>query len=67
MLRKTPENMIDGLTDPLYDPIQVYKKETKTKRKCLLSIWLLSNVVTFMFGFYVKEHWFTDNSVDGSI
>jgi len=61
MIRKAPENMIHGLNDPLYDPIQVYKKDTKRKRKCLLSIWLLSNVVTFMLGIYAKEHWFADN------
>ena len=58
MMRKTTGNMMNNtdnnLEDPLYDPIQVYKNENKTKQKCIIAIWTLTNVVTFMFGYYVK-------------
>ena len=58
MMRKTAGNMMNNtdnnLEDPLYDPIQVYKNENKTKQKCIIAIWTLTNVVTFMFGYYVK-------------
>ena len=57
-MRKTTGNMMNNtgnnLEDPLYDPIQVYKNENKTKQKCIIAIWTLTNVVTFMFGYYVK-------------
>ena len=57
-MRKTSGNMMNNtgnnLEDPLYDPIQVYKNENKTKQKCIIAIWTLTNVVTFMFGYYVK-------------
>ena len=57
-MRKTTGNMMNNtgnnLEDPLYDPIQVYKNENKTKQKCIIGIWTLTNVVTFMFGYYVK-------------
>ena len=33
MMRKTTGNMMNNLEDPLYDPIQVYKNENKTKQK----------------------------------
>ena len=64
-MRKTTGNMMNNtgnnLEDPLYDPIQVYKNENKTKQKCIIAIWTLTNVVSFMFGYYVKTSFNDDD------
>jgi len=33
----------------------------KGKRFCISAVWLMSNVLTFMLGYYVKTTYFKDN------
>jgi hypothetical protein len=45
------------LQDPLVDSTDQgtdQGKQTKRDKVCFISIWLLTNVITFMTGYYVK-------------
>ena len=58
-----------GLNESFIEtPFDVKQKKIKRDKLCFVTLWTLSNVVTFMMGYYVKKHWFTDEYlVDGSM
>jgi len=37
------------------------KNKSKGKRCCLSAVWLMSNALTFMLGYYVKSMYFKDD------
>ena len=57
------------LEEPFTNPFDE-RSHSKKDKACFLSLWFLSNVTTFMLGYYIKEHWFmntTSNVCDGSL
>ena len=55
-------------TEPIETSFDVKQREIRRSKMYLLSAWLVTNIVTFMLGFYVKGHWFTSGvPVDGSM
>jgi hypothetical protein len=41
-------------------PTQTNQSTHKTRRCCLFGIWLMSNALTFVAGYYVKTKYFND-------
>ena len=77
-MRKTQGSLVGELSEfnelnqPLSNPFQDKKKEHKSKRRgtCLIALWLMSNILTFTAGYYVKTKYFNDNCLvidDGSV
>ena len=55
-MRHTQGNLAaNELDEVLVNPFQERTSKIKRYRLCLLSIWALTNVVTFTFGYYVKS------------
>ena len=48
-------------------PFLVKQKAIQRTSICFVSVWLTTNVVTFMLGFFVKGVWSTDGVDDGSM
>jgi len=44
-------------------PTQINQSTNKTRHCCLSAIWLMSNVLTFVAGYYVKTKYFNDDSL----
>ena len=65
-MRKTQGSLISELSEldqPLDSPFQDKKEEHKRKRKskCMIALWLMSNILTFTAGYYVKYKYFNDD------
>jgi len=58
------------LDEVLVNPFQERHTRVKRDKACLIALWSLSNVVTFMLGYYVKTKFNEDDcsiEVDGSL
>ena len=74
-MRKTQGSLISELNEldqPLDNPFHAKEIEhkSKIKRKCLMALWLMSNILTFTAGYYVKYKYFNDDCLtndDGSM
>ena len=74
-MRKTQGSLIsefNELDQPLDSPFHAKEKEhkSKIKRRCLMALWLMSNILTFTAGYYVKYKYFNDDCLmndDGSM
>jgi len=62
-MRKTQESLGNELNEPLDNPFHAKEREhkSKIKRKCLMILWLMSNILTFTAGYYVKYKYFDDD------
>ena len=70
-MRKTQGSLVsefNELDQPLDNPFHAKEKEhkSKIKRRCLMVLWLMSNVLTFTVGYYVRTKYFNDDCLDGS-
>jgi len=81
-MRKTQATLNDPLNDPINDSIfttgnsigrdstviQTFNDGSKRRCRCLTLLWLMSNILTFTAGYYVKTTYFIDDcSTDGSL
>lgn len=72
MLRQSSANMNinnkELLDQPLFDPLNSIKKERNCNRRWIVCVWGLSNVFTFMLGYFLKSRFDDeDKSLDGSL
>ena len=74
-MRKTQASLNDPINDPIKDSIfavdnptviQTFDDGKKRRCRCLTAIWLMSNILTFTAGYYVKTKYFMDDCLDGS-
>ena len=75
-MRKTQVSLNDPIKDSIFtvdnsiggDPtvIQTFDDGRKRWCRCLTAMWLMSNILTFTVGYYVKTNYFMDDCLDGS-
>ena len=65
-MRKTQASMSESIfttDDPtiVQTTIQTFDDGKRRRRFCLSAIWLMSNILTFTVGYYVKTMYFKDD------
>ena len=62
MMRKSQAmEMNESILGASEQPNNVNKNKSKSKRCCVSAVWLMSNALTFVLGYYVKTMYFKDN------
>ena len=75
-MRKTQVSLNDPIKDSIFTVdnsigkdhtvIHTFDDGRKRRCRCLTAIWLMSNILTFTVGYYVKTNYFMDDCLDGS-
>jgi len=55
------------LDESLVSPFQERKTNHKRDKVCIITLWTLSNLITFMLGYYVKTKFNNECFMDGSL
>ena len=62
MMRKSVAmEMNESILGASEQPNNVNVNSNKGKRFCISAVWLMSNALTFVLGYYVKTMYFKDN------
>ena len=58
------------LNQPLHNQLNIIKKERTSTRRCVIGVWLISNITTFILGYLLKSQFTVEHvwqKTDGSL